>query len=213
MRLEPCPTNQQEARLLELQRRCDDISCFVEMLATNGVSELVSVDFRDAAVDAEAEKEKKAAQQRRNRGGDRKSETKTAFKPLSHSYTVVFRARPNALVNVVNAIAAGERFVTVDSLSFEHGNDALLAALGGEDKSKANAQQQQMSGRRRRRRGGDEQQTRIAAAADVAKKDGIVTDPSLADPFDVTLAFTVYDFNSLAEEPAAADKEGKGSSK
>ena len=32
-----------------------------------------------------------------------------------------------------------------------------------------------------------------------------MTDPSLDDPFDVTLAFTVYDFNSLADE----DKDEK----
>ena len=198
----------EEAKLAELQRRWDDVSGLAELLATNGVSELVSVDFRDAAVDAEKEKAQKAAQQKRNRRGAKQAEAKSTFKPMSHSYTAVFRARPSALVNVVNAIASGERFITVDSLSFERGKDTLLAALGGEDKSKAGAQQQQQqTGRRRRRRGGgdDGQPKADQATADAARKDGIVTDPSLDDPFDVTLAFTVYDFNSLADE----DKDEK----
>lgn len=207
----------EESQLQELQRRWDDIAGLAETLSENGVAELVSVAFRDVPADAEKEKEKKnTVQQRRNRGGNaRKVEVKETFKPMSHSYVVVFRTRPNALVKVLNAISSGERFVVVDSLSFEHENDALLAALGGEDKAKANAQPQ-ASGRRRRRRGGDEGQPKVdaAAVADAAKKDGIVTDPSLDDPFTVTMAITVYDFNSLAgEQPAADGNEAKGEAK
>ena len=206
-----------EAQLQELQRRWDDISGLAETLSANGVAELVSVAFRDASAEAEKEKEKKnTAQQRRNRGGGaRNAEAKDVFKPMSHSYVVVFRARPNALVKAINAISSGERFVVVDSLSFEHEGDALISALGGEDKANANAQQQ-APGRRRRRRGGDEGQPKVdpAAVADAAKKDGIVTDPSLDDPFTVTMAITVYDFNSLAgEQPVAAGNEAKGASK
>ena len=197
----------EEARLAELQRRWDDISGFAEMLATNGVSELVSIDFRDTAADAEKEKAKKAAQQKRGRRGAKQAEAKSSFKSTAYGYVAVFRARPNALVGVVNSISFGERFVTVDSLSFEHGKDALLAALGGEDKKKAEAQQQ--TGRRRRRRGAEGgQQKADESAAESAAKDGIVTDPAIDAPFDVTLAFTVYDFNSLVEE----EKE-KGASK
>lgn len=198
----------EDARLAELQRRWDDLSGFAETLSTNGVSELVSFDFRDAVAEADKENERGAAQQKRNRRGP---EAKSAFKPSSFSYTAVFKARPNALIGVVNAIDSGERFIVVDSLSFERGNDALLAALGGEDRGKASSQQQ--FGRRRRRRGGEEPpKPAESATGGSAAKDGIVTDPSLDEPFDVTLAFTVYDCNSLAEDPAAEGKE-KGAAK
>ena len=198
----------EEARLAELQRRWDDISGFAETLSANGVSELVSVAFRDSAADAEKDKDKgrNDARQNRNRRGAKQAESKPSFKTLSHSYVVVFRARPNALVKVVNAIASGERFVVVDSLSFGRGKDALLVALGGEDKGSANAVQQQSSRRRRRR--GDDVQPKVdqAAVAAAAMKDGIVTDPLLDEPLDVTLAFTVHDFNSLVEEEKGASK-------
>lgn len=202
----------EDARLAELQRRWDDLSGFAETLSSNGVAELVSFDFRDTAPDAEKDKATNAAQQNRNRrGGARQPEAKSDFKPSSFSYVAVFRARPNALIRVVNAIDSGERFIVVDSLSFERGSDALLAALGGEDKSKASPQQQ--FGRRRRRRGGEEPaKPAESAAGGSTAKDGIVTDPSLDAPFDVTLAFTVYDCNSLAEEPSAEGKE-KGAAK
>ena len=199
----------EEARLAELQRRWDDISGFAETLSANGVSELVSVAFRDSAADAEKDKDKgrNDARQNRNRRGAKQAESKPSFKTLSHSYVVVFRARPNALVKVVNAIASGERFIVVDSLSFGRGKDALLVALGGEDKGGANAQQQQSSRRRRRSRG-DDMPPKVdqAAASAAAMKDGIVTDPSLDEPLDVTLAFTVHDFNSLVEEEKGASK-------
>ena len=204
----------EEARLAELQRRWDDLSGFAETLSTNGVAELVSFDFRDAAAEAAKEKEKAAAQQKKNRRASAKQqpEAKSAFNPSSFSYVAVFRARPNALIGVVNAIDSGERFVVVDSLSFERGKDSLLVALGGEDKKKAEPQRQ--AGRRRRRRGVEEPARPAEAAAGEDKKnDGIVTDPSLDDPFDVTLAFTVYDCNSLAEEPAADGAEEKGAAK
>lgn len=196
----------EEAQLQELQRRWDDISGFAELLSANGAAELVSVDFRNTSAEAEKEKERDSAQQRRNRRGAQQQAERNALKTSSHAYTFVFRARPNALVKILNAMAAGERFVVVDSLSFERGSDALLAALGGEDKSKANAQQ--MSGRRRRRRGGEDGQPRVDPAAVVAaaKKDGIVTDPFLDEPFTVTMAINVYDFNSLAEEEKGASK-------
>ena len=204
----------EEARLQELQRRWDDISGFAEMLSSNGVAELVSVAFRDVSAESEKEKEKNSAQQRRNRRGAQQQAEENAFKPMSYSYTMVFRARPNALVKVLNAMASGERFVVVDSFSFERATDALLVALGGEDKGNV---QQQASGRRRRRRGGDEGPAKVdpAVVADAAKKGGIVTDPSLDEPFTVTMAITVYDFNSLAggEQPAADGKEAKGASK
>lgn len=204
----------EEARLADLQRRWDDLSGFAETLATNGVAELVSFDFRDAAVEAEKEKAKSAAQQKRStRGGAKqKPEAKSAFRPSSFSYVAVFRARPNALIGVVNAIDAGERFIVVDSLSFERGKDALLVALGGEDVKKAESQRH--SGRRRRRRGGEEPaKPAETASGEASNKDGIVTDPSLDDPFDVTMAFTVYDFNSLAEDTATEGRESKGAGK
>ena len=61
---------------------------------------------------------------------------------------------------------------------------------------------------RRRRRGGDEPSAAQASAEASAAKGGIVTDPVLDEPFAVSMAVTVYDFGSLAEDAEAKEKKG-----
>ena len=205
-----------EAKLAELQRRWDDVATLSETLSECGVDELVSVDFRDGAA---ADGQKEAAEQQRGPRrkpprGRKPAAEENSFKPAAFAYTVVYRARPNALVKSLNAFATCERFVVVDSVSFDRARDGLAEALGGEEKK---ADSVQAAGRRRRRRGGDEPSAAQASAEESAAKGGIVTDPVLDAPFTVTLAVTVYDFGSLADDAAAkgdaAAKDEKGASK
>jgi len=205
-----------EAKLAELQRRWDDVATLAETLSECGIDELVSVDFRDGAA---ADGQKEAAEQQRGPRrkpprGRKPAAEESSFKPAAFAYTVVYRARPNALVKSLNAFATCERFVVVDSFSFDRSRDGLAEALGGEEKK---AEAVQSGGRRRRRRGGDEPSAAQASAEESAAKGGIVTDPVLDAPFTVTLAVTVYDFGSLADDAAAkgdaAAKDEKGASK
>ena len=196
-----------EATLAELQRRWDDVATLAETLSECGIDELVNVEFREGA---EGSKEKDAAEQRGSRRkaqrGRKPAAEDKSFKPSAFGYTVVFRAKPNALVKSINAFATCERFIVVDSLSFERGRDMLAEALGGEEKK---AEAAQSSGRRRRRRhGGDDSSAAQASAEESAAKGGIVTDPVLDASFTVTLAVTVYDFGSLADDAAAKDEKG-----
>lgn len=202
-----------EASLAELQRRWDDVATLAETLSECGIDELVSVEFRDAS--AEAKQKEEAEQQRGPRRkaqrGRKPAAEDSSFKPAAFGYTIAFRAKPAALVKSLNAFATCERFIVVDSFSFERPRDMLAEALGGEEKK---AEAAQSTGRRRRRRGGDEPSAAQASAEESAAKGGIVTDPVLDAPFTVTLAVTVYDFGSLADDAAAKEsKDEKGASK
>ena len=193
------------------------MATLAETLSECGVDELVSVDFRDGAA---ADKQKEEAEQQRGPRrkpprGRKPAADESSFKPTAFAYTVVYRARANALVKSLNAFATCERFVVVDSFSFDRARDGLAEALGGEEKK---AEAVQSGGRRRRRRGGDDQASAAQASAEAsAAKGGIVTDPTLDAPFTVTLAVTVYDFGSLADDAAAkgdaATEDEKGASK
>ena len=192
-----------EAKLAELQRRWDDVATVVETLAECGIDEFAGVEFRETAEEAK-QKEEPATRKGRPRG--RKPVAKeNPFKPSAFGYTIVFRARPNALVKSLNALATCERFIVVDSVSFDRARDMLAEALGGEEKK---AEAAQNVGRRRRRRGGDEPSAAQASAEESAAKGGIVADPVLDDPFTVSMSVTVYDFGSLAEDAESTEKKG-----
>lgn len=196
-----------EAKLAELQRRWDDVATLAETLSGCGIEELVSVEFRDGSAEdkQKEEAEQQRGQRRRQQRGRKPAAEESSFKPTAFGYTVVFRARPNALVKSLNTLATIERFVVVESVAFDRARDGLAEALGGEEKK---AEAVQSGGRRRRRRGGDEPSAAQASAEESAAKGGIVTDPVVDAPFTVTLAVTVYDFGSLADDAAAKDEKG-----
>ena len=200
----------EEAKLMELQRRWDDVATLSEVLSGAGIDELVNVEFKDKAQEAEQSASSRPA---KKKGGKKAAEPEKTFKPKGFGYSLTFLSRPSALVKVLNSLVTSDRFVVVDSLAFDRTRDNLSEALGGDEKK---AEAQQGSGRRgRRRRGGD------AAPAQEAedKKDdkgGIVTDPLLDAPFSVSLVVTVYDFGTMAEDAGAkedAKEEKKGASK
>ena len=201
-----------EADLAELQRKWDDIATIAEMLATNGVAELVDVQFKAKAKDEGRETKDARRETANKKKGSAKSNTRAPEQSIvSHAYVVTFAAKPPAFVRTLNELAKCERFVTVDDFTFARPHDAVAAALGVEEKKKG---AEQASSGRRGRRGRREAEASASKLADAregaAGKNGIVTDPFLDAPLTVTMTVTIHDFCSLAEDK---EDDGKGASK
>ena len=170
------------------------------MLATNGVTELVDVQFKAVATAESAD-----AKDKRGKGDKRKGSAQSNNRTIdnsitSHSYVFTFAAKPAAFIQTLNELEASERFITVDSFTFARPVDVIAAALGGDDKKSAEAQSAGRRGRRGRR--GTEQPASVAEGGDGTgvAKNGLVTDPLKDDPLTVTMTVTVHDFRSLEEE-------------
>ena len=198
-----------ETELGTLQRQWDDVATIAEMLATNGVTELVDVQFKAVATaESAAAKDKRGKGDKRDkRKGSAQSNNRTIEQSIvSHSYIFTFAAKPAAFIQTLNELEASERFITVDTFTFTRPVDVIAAALGGDDKKSAEAQSSGRRGRRGRR--GAEQSAPVAEDGDGtgAAKNGLVTDPLKDDPLTVTMTVTVHDFRSLEEEKS---EEGK----
>ena len=197
-----------EAELAELQRKWDDVAMITEMLATNGVAELVDVQFVVAKKD-EGRETKDARQGKTDKKkGSAKSNNRTIEQSIiSYSYLFTFSARPAAFIQVLNGLEQCERFITVDGFSFVRPGDVIAEALGGGDEKKA---AEQASGGRRGRRGRRGETAAVPAAADrggtTSGKNGVVTDPLLDAPMTVTMTVSVHDFRSLEENGEGASK-------
>ena len=204
-----------EADLAELQRKWDDVATIAEMLATNGVAELADVQFAAKAKDEGRETKDARREKADKKKGSAKSNNRTIEQSvISHSYVFTFAARPSAFVKTLNELAKCERFVTVDSFTFARPHDVIAEALGGEEKGKGAEQATDGRRGRRGRRVADRPEASDGAATRGASgkvaKNGVVTDPFADAPMTVTMAVTVHDFRSLAED---AEDDGKGASK
>lgn len=202
-----------DAELAELQRKWDDVATITEMLATNGVAELVDVQFKAA----EAPKADEVKDKKNKRKNASNSNTQTPkHSSASYSYVFTFAAKPAAFIRTLNELEASERFITVDSFTFARPADVIAAALGGDDKKAAEAQSSGRRGRRGRRGAEAEAPaSKLAGTGEEAGKNGIVTDPQKDDPLTVTMTVTVHDFRSLEEngEATSSSLEKKGDSK
>ena len=197
-----------ENELAELQRRWDDVATVTEILATNGVTELVDVQFAAAKKEEAAKSEERGAKKKGQRTKDKGQRPMSDVQcPSSHSYVFTFSARPSAFIRTINALESCERFVTVDTFSFARPTAVIAEAFGGDEK-KAEAQASGRRGRRGRR-GETAPSPLQASGQETASPEGknrIVTDPLLDAPMTVTLTLTVHDFRSLEEKP---EEEGK----
>ena len=196
-----------ETELAELQRRWDDVVTVTELLVTNGISELLDVQFKAAAKD-----ERPETKDARQKAGKRKGSANSKPQNLktsntSFSYVFTFAARPSAFIRTINALESCERFVTVDTFSFVRPSDVIAEALGGDEK-KAEPQASGRRGRRGRRgeAASSPLQTSGQETASPEGKNRIVTDPVLDAPMTVTLTLTVHDFRSLEEDGEGASK-------
>ena len=199
-----------ETELGELQRKWDDVATVTELLSTNGIAELVDVQFAAAKTVESAD-----AKDKRGKGGKRDKRMSpqvapaTRVSPVASSTVFSFSAKPAAFIRTLNALESCERFITVDDFSFVRPSDVIAESLGGEEKK---ASETQASGRRGRRgrRGGDAVAAPVAEGGDGTEKaegrNRIVTDPLLDAPMTVTMTVTVHDFRSLEEKPEEVKK-------
>ncbi len=196
-----------EADLPRLQRQWDDVITLVEILHNAGAVELVEVGYKVAKAEVQPEDQdvgkKKKKKKIQPKAAKKQVEAKKSACDVQ-SYTIQFRAKPDALVKALNAFATDERFITVESMSFNRGpTDQLAAALGLSKK----ADEASSSGSRRRGRRGAVQLEEPKKEGE--GKNGIVTDPLLDDPLVITLTLSVVDFGSLAEDTKESKEEKK----
>ncbi|MBR4259544.1 MAG: Amuc_1100 family pilus-like protein [Kiritimatiellae bacterium] len=186
----------EKEKLPQLQRQWGDIRQIVEMLSTCGVVEIVRIEPKSSAPDAQQqEKPKKGRKAKKGEGEEKPPYT-------VETYEVDFRAKSAALVKALNAFAVAQRFFVVDTFSFAREGDMIATALGEGDKKAA--ADQPTSGRRRRRPSQEQPVEAAPAAAEDNAKKGIANDPSLEAPFLVKLAVSTYDFGSAVQPAEAA---------
>ena len=211
----------EKAELPRLQRLWGDVCTLVKTLSDCGVIEVVHVGptVLKPQAQATAEPKKDTKTNRRQRKRKDAEEEKPAY--TEEKYTIDFRAKPAALVKVVNALATSQRFFVVETLDFAREGDMIGKALGEGDNKRGASEQQ--SSRPRRRRRGDQTGFGEEKPADGAEEsnNGIVNDPEKEEPFLVHAVVSTYDFGLAAKpvadgsaEPAAAEgvkeeKEGE----
>ena len=204
----------EKEKLPQLQRQWADIRTMVETLQACGIVELVRIEPTLVKQPTVAEQQPKETK-RKNRRKKADEEAKPAY--TEERYAIDFRAKPAALVKVVNALATSQRFIVVESLDFTRESDMIGKALGEGDKRGADAEQQSSRPRRRRRGAEQAEFGADAAATDAAAEadKGVVNDPDKEEPFLAKAVVLTYDFGSAAQasggETAGAEdaKENK----
>lgn len=172
--------------LPRLQRQWYDIMRFLKTAAGCGAREIIaagSAPKRETAEPAPASGRRRPGRQ----------EAKDDPYPVTvERYAFKFKARPAALVQILNALSTDGRLCEVETMSFEQEGDPLAAVLGATKEKDKN----QRSGRRRRasRRdsaaeGGDGENEEDSPA-----KKGLVTDPASCAPFTVAMTLATYEF-------------------
>lgn len=184
-------TMPEQDKLAMYQRQWAEVYHFVRMIADAGALELQNVTVAEHKAVVEETKP-----QRGGRRPNRKEQVEEK-KPLDtvETYTFKFTARPVALVGVVNALVAEERFTTVDALNFARTDDAIATILGGGKDKEAARKGRARAGRRVRGAEAGAEQTAEGEEKEANKK-GLVTDPATGVPFTVELTVSTHDFGT-----------------
>ena len=191
--------NPAEADVPALQREWGDVVHFTEILLKSGATELTAVTVVQPPKPVEENKPRRGG-----RGPSRSAEKVNPYPSTEKNYEFTFLARPEALIKVLNAVASDkDRFMAIDSISFEQADDPLKKILGeGEKEKKDNA-----GGRRRGgRRSGGLLDSGKEEEEDVIRK-GLVTNPETAAPFTVVMRVSTIVFAK------ADDAKAKGGRK
>ena len=191
--------NPAEADVPALQREWGDVVHFTEILLKSGATELTAVTVVQPPKPVEENKPRRGV-----RGPSRSAEKVNPYPSTEKNYEFTFLARPEALIKVLNAVASDkDRFMAIDSISFEQADDPLKKILGeGEKEKKDNA-----GGRRRGgRRSGGLLDSGKEEEEDVIRK-GLVTNPETAAPFTVVMKVSTIVFAK------ADDAKAKGGRK
>lgn len=190
----------EKEKLPQLQRQWGDVCTLVKTLSDCGVIEIVRIDpgVAKQQVQAPVEPKKDVKKSKKRKKGKGAEDEKPAY--TEEKYAIDFRAKPAALVKVVNALATSQRFIFVESLDFARESDMIGKALGEGDKK--GATEQQAVRPRRKRRGAEQPEFGADAAAPDAAAEadkGVVNDPDKEDPFLVKAVVLTYDFGSAAQ--------------
>ena len=181
-------------KMARLQRQWHDIMSLCDLLATNGVSQIVDLQVveREAEAPVENKGAKASAKQRKAAAAAARRQ------PSVETYKISFQTGPASFVAVVRLLSFQERFTIVDDFKFVHVRDAISEALGVGEKAEATTAAS--TRRNRRRRGAVEEQKQ---AAEPEKKNTVVFDPEKDSLLQVELTVSVCDFRTLED-----DKEG-----
>ncbi len=193
------------AMLPRLQRQWGDVCILVKTLSDCGVIEVVRIEPGAANQQPQATPEPKDTKKSKKRKKKDAEEEKPAY--TEEKYVIDFRAKPAALVKVVNALATSERFVVLESLDFTREGDMIGKALGEGDKKGAGEQQTSRPRRRRREQAAEFGADATTPDATAETDKGVVNDPAKEEPFLVRATIATYDFGSGAKASDAAPAE------
>jgi hypothetical protein len=185
-----------------LARQLASIRHVVDVFAAAGVYEVQSIRRLEPAKESDDRNEQR---QKPKKGASEAS----APSETSLEYAFALRARPTALVKMLNILSADSCFMVVKDFSFRKpdASDMILSSMSAKD-SEENKSSASSSGRRRRRLGAAVEQPKLGEEDSSQKRSRLVVDPELDAPFDVTFTLAVYDFG-LAPSPLQEGKEAK----
>lgn len=180
----------EQSELKSLQRKYDDVSTLLRMMAAAGVTKVTKLELKGG------EKKEAEPEPKRGRGKQQKKVEEPKLTTASESYQITCRMTPSALVKTLNAFAAAERYIVVDGFTLTLERDAIGAALAGEVKK-----EEATTSRRGRRRAAavEEEQPKSEGESAEAPKVTLVTDPAADAAFTAVLTITVHDFKTLEE--------------
>ena len=185
----------QTADVPRLANQLDAIAMVVDMCAEAGVLEVKAVQRIEPAKEDEADE----ARPKKNKKKAKKAQSDEDQKQTRLDYAFELTTRPAALVSLLNALTATERFCVVKDLSFSESADMIVDKITARENAAAQKGRGASSGSRRRRGAAAVEESPAAQA----KEDRIVVDPELDAPILVKFNLSVYDFGR-ATAPAAA---------
>ncbi|MBR1587539.1 MAG: Amuc_1100 family pilus-like protein [Kiritimatiellae bacterium] len=182
-----------------LARELASIGRAVDIFAEAGVFEVQSVVRPDPPKAVDREEKRPNGGAKKAKGGGEPGETCLEYK-------FALRARPVALVKMLNGLSADARFMVVKDFSFRKAetSDMILSNISAKESAESKAAEPS-SGRRGRRGRSLEQQPAPGEAEAGKGKSRLVVDPELDAPFEVTFTLAVYDFGG-AQAAEGGDK-------
>ena len=185
-----------------LARQLASIRHVVDVFAAAGVYEVQSIRRLEPAKVSDDRNEQRQKSKKGANEAAAPSET-------SLEYAFALRARPTALVKMLNMLAADSCFMIAKDFSFRKpdASDMILSSMSAKDSDETKSSSSS-SGRRRRRLGAVVETPKLGEEDSPQKRSRLVVDPELDAPFDVTFTLAVYDFG-LAQSPVQEGKEAK----
>ena len=188
-----------------LARQLASISRAVNIFAEAGVYEVQSIarpEPQKARDDEDRDRKPKA---KAKGGKDESAPEETCLE-----YKIALKARPAALVKILNSLASDSRFMVVKDFSFRkpESADMILTSISAKESAEAKAAEPASGGRRGRRGRSAEPQPALGDAGAAKPQNRLVVDPELDPPFEVSFTLAVYDFGG-GQSSQDAGKEAK----